>query len=86
MYCASALKCYFNNNIIADWSLFDWVNAYLEIADDLDILLYPLWFLKDLFILNVFSKIIKRIMDKFFLEWFFGCFFVIFIRCEADYN
>ncbi len=63
---ASALKCYFNNNIIADWSLFDWVNAYLGIADDLDILLYPLWFLKDLFILNVFSKIIKQIMDKFF--------------------
>lgn len=65
---ASPLKYYFsgnNNNIIANWSVFEWLNAYLGIRNELDILLYPLWFLKSLFILNFFSKIIKGIVDKF---------------------
>ncbi len=59
------LKVYFSNEdmIIKNWGIFEWVNAYLGITG------YPilvqLWFLRDLFVLFLLSKVIKIICDRF---------------------
>ena len=51
-------------NQIKYWNVIDYLNAYLGFRNGYPIL-YPLWFLRDLFILNVFSKIIKKTIDRF---------------------
>ena len=50
------------STIIANWNLTDWINAYLGIEGYP--LLYPLWFIKNLFILNLISPIIKKVCNK----------------------
>lgn len=53
---------YFSNpdNIIAARGIYEWVIAYTK-----NPLVYPLWFLRDLFILNMLAKVIKAAIDKF---------------------
>ena len=48
------------NNIVANWGLYDWFDAYF-----INPLLWPLWYLKSLFIFNIFAKVIKSAVDKF---------------------
>lgn len=52
------------DNNVSKFNLLKFIDAYLAIFERSKPFLYPLWFLKDLFVLNVFSKIIKKIMDK----------------------
>ena len=63
----SKLSIYFSNedNIIANWGMMDWLQAY-GILGGYPIT-YPLWFLRDLFILNIFAVVYKKIVEK--LKW-----------------
>ena len=45
--------------------MMDWIDAYIPMFNRVKPFVYPLWFLKDLFLLNIFSIIIKKIIDKF---------------------
>ncbi len=60
-------KVFFNNegNNIKNWNMMDWIDAYIPMFNRVKPFVYPLWFLKDLFLLNIFSIIIKKIIDKF---------------------
>ena len=62
----SFTKAYFvdSNNIINNWNLLDYLDAFLGFKTTLPIL-YPLWFVRDLFVLNILSKIIKKVVDSF---------------------
>ena len=62
----SFLHSYFSNQeyLISNWKLNDFLNAYIGFKNGYP-MLYPLWFLRDLFILNVFCSVIKKIIDKF---------------------
>ena len=50
------LSNYFSNpdTIVADWSIIDWLEAYLGFQDNYPIC-YPLWFLRALFVLNILA-------------------------------
>ena len=52
-----------SKNIISQWGLMEWADAYLGITRDP--MLYPLWFIRDLMILNVIAKILKIAIDRF---------------------
>ena len=56
----------FNNpdNIIANWDLRQWCNALLGAPDKVVPFVYPLWFLRDLFIMNLLAGIIWKLVDK----------------------
>ncbi len=58
----NAVSVYFSNpdNIIANWGAYEWIMAYTKTP-----LVYPLWFLRDLFVLNLLAKVIKAAIDKF---------------------
>lgn len=62
----SIIAPYFSNKIyyVRDFSLEEWIKAFLYFNGNTPFL-YPFWFLRDLFILNIFSLIIKKIIDKF---------------------
>lgn len=50
---------------IREWGVIGWLDAYLgNFVDDYPAL-YQTWFLRDLFILNVFALFIKRCVDRF---------------------
>ena len=59
------LSAYFTNedNMIASWGIPDFLNAYIGYRGGYPIL-YPLWFLEDLFLLNVLAVIICRMVKK----------------------
>lgn len=63
---APQTKIYFSNDAhtIALWNLYKWVDGFLGVFSGSP-LVYPLWFLRDLFLLNVFAKIIKRVLDAY---------------------
>lgn len=50
---------------VADWGLTGWLDAYFGNVIDAYPLLYPTWFLRDLFVLNVFALILKKCVDTF---------------------
>lgn len=51
-------------NRVGDFSIFDWIDAYLAIFQRTKPFVYPLWFIKDLLILNCFAPLIKNIVDR----------------------
>lgn len=51
-------------NQVGDFSISDWVDAYLALFKRTKPFVYPLWFIKDLFILNCCSLLIKYAVDK----------------------
>lgn len=61
----SKLSIYFSNenNIVSNWGIIGWLQAY-GILGGYPIT-YPLWFIRDLFIINIFAVIIKKIIEKF---------------------
>lgn len=60
------LKNFFSNeeNTIKNWNILNWIDAYIPIFIRNKPFVYPLWFLKDLYILNLFSKGIQKLIDK----------------------
>ena len=48
---------------IQDWGIEGWLDAYFGNVLDAYPLLYPTWFLRDLFILNLFALLIKKCVD-----------------------
>jgi len=84
LFCQSIpqLSFAFSNldNSVKDFGLLQWVDAYLAVFERERPFLYPLWFLKDLFVLNIFAVIIRKVMDKIphlylavvFLIWLCG--------------
>jgi hypothetical protein len=75
----SFTKQYFSpEKSIALWGAMDWLKAFAGDYSDMEGVIsfpfiYQFWFLRDLFILNVFFVLIKKLIDKFPL-----CIFVIF--------
>lgn len=71
----SKLSIYFldENNIIADWGLADWLRAYGLLGGYP--ITYPLWFIRDLFILNIFAVVYKKIVEK--MKWMSLLFIVL---------
>lgn len=66
------VSIYFSNpdNIIAEWNLTDYINAYFGFMPKIEALsyypmLYPLWFMRDLIFLNIVALPLKKIIDKF---------------------
>lgn len=54
-----------NDIDIVSYSLFDWVDAYLGLTGDYKPLLTVLWYVRDLFLLNLLAKPIQKLADKF---------------------
>ena len=52
------------DNIVRNWDLRQWSNALFGLPDDSVPFLYPLWFLRDLLILNLFAVIVWKLVDK----------------------
>lgn len=59
------LKGYFSNpgNIVADWGWKSWIDKFLGVTGYP--ICYPLWFVRDLFVLNVLAYVIKKVIDLF---------------------
>ena len=53
------------NLFIADWGIKDWLSAYFGSRVNSFPFLYPLWFLRDLFLMNLFAKIFEKVIDIF---------------------
>lgn len=51
-------------NIISNWGIIQYANAYLGCVDG-HVWLYPLWFIRDLIVLNLLAVVIKKLIDKF---------------------
>ncbi len=58
---------FFSNSdlFIGKWGWKDWFAAYIGSPTNSFPFLYPLWFLRDLFVMNLLSKIIERIVEVF---------------------
>jgi fucose 4-O-acetylase-like acetyltransferase len=65
----SFTKPYFVNNIVRNFGIVDWIDVFIGKFTALRQYQYPLvyqfWFLRDLFILYLLYKIIKKLVDKF---------------------
>lgn len=66
-----AFSGYFSKprNIVADWSLLRWVDAYIGFLPDAAgghmPIVYPLWFIRDLMVLNILAPALKKLIDLF---------------------
>lgn len=58
---------FFSNpdKIIGSWSPVDWLNAYLGFRGSRYPFLYPLWFVRDLLVLNLLAPLLGRMIDRF---------------------
>lgn len=56
-------------NIVANWPPVRWVDAYIGFSANENgghfPLVYPLWFLRDLMVLNVLAPLLKTLIDRF---------------------
>jgi len=63
------LSVYFSDpaKIVRSWGLREYLNAYLGFTTigRMGIIYGPLWFVRDLFFLNIISNVIKKIIDRF---------------------
>lgn len=68
-----------SNQVVTGWGVKDWIEAYCGSNDSHFPFVYPLWFLRDLFILNLLSKLFDILTDilgdlsvlLFLLPWLF---------------
>ena len=51
------------NTDVSSWGLFDFLDAYLGFENGSPIL-YPLWFIRDLLVLNVLASVVGKIVEK----------------------
>ena len=49
-------------NIVANWGLLRWIGAYFSNGH---LIVVPTWFMRDLFVLNIFAVLIMKILDMF---------------------
>lgn len=58
-------KSFFVNKdwIIQEWNIKDWIDAF--IGYPMYPMVFPLWFIRDLFVLNILSKMIKILIDYY---------------------
>lgn len=69
-----------SNRVITGWSAKDWIEAYWGSSNSRFPFVYPLWFLRDLFVMNALSKVFDVITDLlgdfsiilFILPWLFA--------------
>ena len=54
-----------SENIIANWSFADWIANFFGSPSSSYPILYPLWFIRDLFVLNLLSFVFDWIVKKF---------------------
>ena len=55
-----------NSNLyFSKWELNDWIAAYIGSPTNSFPFLYHLWFLRDLFVMNLLAKIIEKIVEVF---------------------
>lgn len=70
------------NNLILNWDLVEWFNRYFYFNINGSTIMYPfvfpLWFIRDLFIMNILSLIIKFLVDK--LKFLF-LIIILFVWC-----
>jgi len=61
-----SLSSFFSNenNNISNWGIGDYLNAFIGYKNSCP-LVYPLWFIRDLFILNIVAILFKCIIDKY---------------------
>ncbi|MBQ6128751.1 MAG: acyltransferase [Lachnospiraceae bacterium] len=68
-----------SNQVVTGWGPKDWITAYVGSNDTHFPFVYPLWFLRDLFIMNLLSKLFDIVTDLlgdfsvilFLLPWLF---------------
>lgn len=57
------------DNLILNWNIIEWFNRYFYFNIDGSKLMYPfvfpLWFIRDLFIMNILAVLVKYLVDKF---------------------
>lgn len=60
-----AFRNYFpdSSTVISEWTFYNWLDAFLGL--DGYPMLYPLWFLRDLFILNLAAIPLKKLVERF---------------------
>lgn len=76
------MSTYFSNpdNVIKKWGIIEWIDAYIGKIRSNKPFNVPLWFVRDLILLNIFSVFILKITNKFprfaltvvFLIWLSG--------------
>lgn len=54
-----------SGNTVRDFGLWQWIDAYAGISRGGRPFLYPFWFLRDLFVLNLLAVPIKKLSDRF---------------------
>lgn len=61
----SFLSNYFSNsaNIVTNWGIVEWLKAYGLFSPEILPILYPLWFVRNLIVLNILSPLLKKIFD-----------------------
>ncbi len=72
-YAASSIKAlgiFFSSSLfrVPQWGIKEWLDAYLGITRDP--VLYPLWFVRDLFVLNMAARVLKLVIDRIPKIWF----------------
>lgn len=57
------LSVYFANeeNNVSSWGIIEWLDGIIGFEDSY-LILYPLWFIRNLFILNLCANVIKWIV------------------------
>ncbi len=68
------------DNIIRNWDLRQWANAIFGMPDNVVPFVYPLWFLRDLLILNFFAAITWWLVDKLPEPMLIGALYLWFFR------
>ena len=61
----SFLSSFFSQpeNIVSNWNLLAWIDKYIGFTGFP--LVYPLWFVRDLFVLNILAIFFKKLVDRF---------------------
>ena len=47
---------------VIQWTLLDWFDAYTGFVHGTPFV-YPFWFIRDLFLVNIFARLIKKVVD-----------------------
>lgn len=68
-----------SDRLILNWSALDWLRYYTA-----EPYLYTLWFLRDLFVLNCLTKVIKALIDRFPKIIFAALLVLLFISDDID--
>lgn len=51
-------------NIVTNWNLTEWISRFFGFPSSMYPMLYPLWFIRDLFVLNLLSFVFEWVVNK----------------------